>query len=531
MTLIKQERLFVLLCVLFLGITTLFSATWFAHQINPDATSYFTIAEKYAHFEWAAAVNGYWGPLFSWLLVPAVWLGIPLEVAARVATTLAGIGLLILAYYVLRVRGNASRTLALAICLIMAIMTFSWILLGAVSPDLIFTFFTVLCTVLLLRFLDKPDRSGAIALGVTGALLYFTKGFGLYLFIAVVGLTMAGWWWQRRQSGWRAALRPWIPVWLVFFIMIAPFAAALSVKYNQPTLNTTGAYVSRVIGPATLGGQPMLSRGPLEPPNRSAASIWEDPTLMTPLMPDWSPLESADNRSFFWHKVIWRNLNVSLETIQKAGALAGTAVVVMLAGCLGRKNRREFVIFSLTSLVLTAGYALILTEARYLWPMLVLAIISLGVWLARLEQKQLLSRLQITLAAAAIGLLMLLPLPTPMRDSRLSAQEMHAQAQAIGRFIPQQSRAIADNFMEYHTCYYLELRCYAVLETPPEGQEAAYAARLKATGITHFINYHSRDTDPRFMHFIATYFEETGAVRMQTRHPLTPVLVTIYRLR
>ena len=40
----------------------------YQYVINADGFSYVTIAQKYAHGDFSNAINGYWGPLISWLL-------------------------------------------------------------------------------------------------------------------------------------------------------------------------------------------------------------------------------------------------------------------------------------------------------------------------------------------------------------------------------------------------------------------------------------------------------------------------------
>ena len=38
------------------------------HMINPDGVSYIDVADKYLQRDWTWAVNGYWSPLYSWLI-------------------------------------------------------------------------------------------------------------------------------------------------------------------------------------------------------------------------------------------------------------------------------------------------------------------------------------------------------------------------------------------------------------------------------------------------------------------------------
>src|SRR5690606_31800021 len=64
------------------------------YQINPDGVGYISVAQKYLRGEWADAVNAYWSPLYSWLLVPLLAVGIEPLAATKVLGV--GIGGLIL---------------------------------------------------------------------------------------------------------------------------------------------------------------------------------------------------------------------------------------------------------------------------------------------------------------------------------------------------------------------------------------------------------------------------------------------------
>jgi len=44
-------------------------------RLTGDATLYLSIAEKYIRGDFSNAINGYWGPLLSWLLVPLLYIG------------------------------------------------------------------------------------------------------------------------------------------------------------------------------------------------------------------------------------------------------------------------------------------------------------------------------------------------------------------------------------------------------------------------------------------------------------------------
>ena len=51
----------------------------YSHQhtrLTADTMLYFSLAQKYVSGDLSNAVNGYWGPLLAWLLVPFLFLGI-----------------------------------------------------------------------------------------------------------------------------------------------------------------------------------------------------------------------------------------------------------------------------------------------------------------------------------------------------------------------------------------------------------------------------------------------------------------------
>jgi hypothetical protein len=79
--------LWIVLGVLFLPL--------FLPLLNADGTSYISIAEKYARGDFRNAINGYWGPLLSWLMAPLIAFGVGPFAAARIVILAAGQPLLL----------------------------------------------------------------------------------------------------------------------------------------------------------------------------------------------------------------------------------------------------------------------------------------------------------------------------------------------------------------------------------------------------------------------------------------------------
>ena len=45
-------------------------------RITADSMLYFSLAEKYMAGDFTNAINGYWGPLLAWLMIPFLYMGI-----------------------------------------------------------------------------------------------------------------------------------------------------------------------------------------------------------------------------------------------------------------------------------------------------------------------------------------------------------------------------------------------------------------------------------------------------------------------
>lgn len=521
----RQDIGFVIFCAAFFVLTCLFSVWWFRFYLNPDASSYFTLATKYAHFDIRHAVNGYWGPLFSWLLVPAVWVHANLIIAARIILTAAATGILITVYQLLRSR-SASRLVAMVASIFLAILLFEQVTAESITPDLLMVLFVLLFALLLESFLAKPSSKVAALLGLDGALLYFTKGFGFYLFIAVTIAVGLWQWWQERDL--TKIIKRYIPIAAVFLVLSGPFIGAISIKYHKLTINTAGAFDHNLYGPVAQGvAYPMLTMGPLAPPNRTAASVWEDPTKLTPLIPDagWSPLTSAANFRYFAKSVFGRNLNAILKFILTFSPVIALGLVLAFVGALSKtRYRRDFAVMALITTMMVLGYSLVYVDSRYLWTLEVFAVISLGLCLSVLERKKLINMSQIIVGTLLVYCLTLLTIGQTIGQLRnLQLPQLKTQTVQAYRMVPTGAHLISDTFDSFRACYFLQLQCYDVL-APPAAISPTYYQLLKQQGINYYADYHTRTQDTRLQQFVRHYFTKIDEYQISGQP------VTIYRL-
>jgi hypothetical protein len=69
----------------------LFLIKYYRYQINPDGISYISIAQKYLNGDFGNAINGYWGPLLSWLLMPFLYFSSDALLATKLLSLLTGL--------------------------------------------------------------------------------------------------------------------------------------------------------------------------------------------------------------------------------------------------------------------------------------------------------------------------------------------------------------------------------------------------------------------------------------------------------
>jgi hypothetical protein len=360
-----------LLIYIFLGV---FFFTCYQHHINNlDAISYISIARKYLQGDVANAVNGFWGPLLSWLLVPFLFFGADPVPAARIINLFIGL-LTLIGAISLSYRMPLARTIrrALFFILIPIVQYYAYTL---ISPDLL-----VVC--LLVAYFncifagDYPRSTGqGVLCGLIGALAYLAKSYLFPFFILHFNLFSFLHYARSTTAAAKKQVRNCV-VWglAVFFIISGAWAGLISNKYGEMTIGTAGRYNFLMLGPHGIG-HPAYYKGKLtdqtflmDLPNESAINPSEDPSYFT--WKTWSPFESWRS---FEHLVnlFSRNL-MSLFTAYQSFSFLST-VIILLYGLYGaKKYTRRFLLEEtsfplLTMILFPLGYTVLLVEARYVW--------------------------------------------------------------------------------------------------------------------------------------------------------------------
>jgi hypothetical protein len=153
------------------------------YQNFSDAVHYLWIADKYAEGDWQNAINTYWGPMISWLLLLLKPLIAEPFLRFRVLQLTLAFTALLLINTILR-RKNTEGKYALLFTLIAVplMVCFAWFYL---TPDLL-----LLNAVLIAILFYTKERAmswkQALMAALIGALLFYIKSIGLYLFLIVL---------------------------------------------------------------------------------------------------------------------------------------------------------------------------------------------------------------------------------------------------------------------------------------------------------------------------------------------------------
>lgn len=433
-----------LLVVAPLALLGLLLAPLFRDDIGLDGLAYVSIARQYADGELAAAVNGYWGPLWSWLLVPLLLLGIePLLAASFLQVGSAVLVLVALRRLAdLAGMGPAVRdALALALTpFLLAVAHYG------IFVDLLMAAFLLLWCAEVLRS-DFADPAVAARAGLWGGLAVLTKIYALpfvLVHLAVVAVlhvlrarsTPGEVGRQARRVAASGALTL-----LVVGVLFAPWVAALTVSYDRFTVTKSARYNVTIAGPGSQGN-PIRYAGLLRPPNPSAVSVWEDPSTMPVDATGWSGGgESADRLvdNVTDNLAIGADLmNDDLLAFTVLG-VAGTVLVLLPPGSGRPVPGSRFVVLGLVAAagVYASGYLLLFMERRYTWFLLLLAAVPAGLLVSRLlaavpERRR---RAALLIGAALLAVVtgaQALPRMAAQADEGARAQEVAGALQEAG---------------------------------------------------------------------------------------------------
>ncbi len=331
---------------------------------NADAVSYISIAQKYARGDLPAAINGYWAPLLSWLLILPVRVGTDPVLAAKALNLAAGLALA-WGLFLLGRRFGLSRGLRLFLALLCLPIVLFRYALGHISPDLI-------VAAILVFYLDlvfAPDffekRSAWFWTGVLGAAAYFAKSYAFFFVLVHFSvLALLRFWETPAGPARRRLIGKAAGALLVFLALSGVWITALSLKYGRFTVSNSGSIAFGLQAPGSTGHF-TSARHLIAPPEAPSVSAWEDPSLE--LRPDrWEPLSSAE-RSRHVLAEIWENGSGILSILGQFSLWS--FVLIPLAAVLSfwPKKHKPALLAFITLAIYSGGYLIVGVNSRYLY--------------------------------------------------------------------------------------------------------------------------------------------------------------------
>lgn len=365
-------------------ILAFFSLRFFQYKIGGDEISYINIAKAYSVGDWGNAINGYWSPLYSWLMAPFLLFGFKPLYAVYVSKTVS----IIIGFFTIISVRRLSRTFemdrmverSILVVLIPTILFFSLIYN---TPDLL-----LICILIYyLSIIFDPKYSNnlinGVLCGLIGALAYFTKSFAFPFFLFHFILFNLIYYFKELKVNRKKVLKNLFLGLAVFFVLSGLWAVTISEKYGKLTISTSGEFNQALVGPEykdnamDYGSSPIYYIGLIKPPTENAISIWDDQSYLK--MDHWSPFDSW---KYFEYelKLIWSNIGYTFKIIESFMPIAVfiliSMVIVIFRSKIEIKSKDILKYLLLTMLIYMGGYCLIIPEWRYLWFIFVLLIIS-----------------------------------------------------------------------------------------------------------------------------------------------------------
>lgn len=368
--------------------------TWSTrHDIFSDGISYIEIAKAYLRGDWSIAINSYWSPLYSWLLMATYWILRPSpywEVATLhfvnfVAYCVSlGAAELLLAEMIRFRRARhideesilPDRVMLGAGYCTVLFAGLSLVNIWYCSPDMVAMALTLALAALLLRISYHPiSWLLSLSIGVVCALSFLARTAFAPIFVICAAICAV----QLYRSR-----QPWVRHLAIivgtFLILCGPFIAAISAKQGRFTLGESGAlnYGWEVDGAARYAhwqGEPG-DIGKPKHPTKLVTSYPRSYTFATPVSGTYPPWFNPS----YWYdgikpriklesqlKVVLVNLSVLANLTVRSAIFICLVPLALLTGV--RRWLKHFIAFwpiLLPSLAVVSLYCLVYVEKRYI---------------------------------------------------------------------------------------------------------------------------------------------------------------------
>jgi len=378
------------------------------HGMNPDGISYLDVGDAYFRGTWHTAINGYWSPLYSWLLGLSMWLVRPPAYSEFVLVHILNFAVYLfglacfdffLSTFIAYQQRNHSLTRAGIVFweeawLALGFTLFIWsslrlITLQLVTPDMCVAGLVYLAAGILVRIRGGHTSSSTFAiLGAVLGIGYLAKAPMFPLAFVFLGSSAVA---VGKLN--RTVTRVFIGL-MTFAVVTGPYLLAVSNKKGGFTFGDSGKlnyaeYVSGVTRYVHWQGQPRGTGSPKHPTRKllDYPPMYEFASPIGGTYPPWY------DQSYWYEGVVARvDLKRQLEALganatayagmlvsEQAGLLIGFLVLFFL-------TRRKFSLLKglakqshllIPSLAALAMFGLVHVESRYIASFVVLLWVAL----------------------------------------------------------------------------------------------------------------------------------------------------------
>ena len=375
----------ILVILVIYSVLAVFSFQYYQYKIACDEISYINIAHAYVLGHWGNAVNGYWSPLFSWLMTPFMLiLGFKPLYGVYISKTIS----IIIGFFTILSIRKLSRTFNLdklveRTLLFTSIPSMVFFSLIYNTPDLLLvTFLIYYLSIIFDSNYPKTIVYGMIC-GFVGSVAYLTKSFAFPFFLFHYILFNLIFYFRGFKIQKKNILKNLILGLTIFFVVSGLWAGAISEKYGKLTISTSGEYNQALVGPEyqvntmAYGAVPESYSGIIMPPNNDSTSTWDDPTYEK--LDNWNILGSYKNIEYEFNLIV-SNIIYTFNIILSFMPAAVPILIFMLLFSFrsrfdnASKNILKYLLA--TMIIYMGGYCIIIPEWRYLWFIFVLLMIS-----------------------------------------------------------------------------------------------------------------------------------------------------------
>lgn len=263
--------------------------------LNTDTLSYINLADQYVAGDWQHAINGFWSPMYTWLLCICKFIGLPaLQSCYVINFWVAALGLYVLSKMARRYLTQPLFYIGFCLYVLLLMLFYA---MSSLTPDLMAAMF---CFLFLLLVTDKRfafNKHTQWVAGFIAACAYFSK---LYNFVPI-HLFMFTWLVYIFLRHGRTKSKQLIPVlrtYGIFILLSCTWIALISIREGKLVITTAGKFNHNYVSP-DYGGPFPTNAWLLAPPFDKAYSAHTDPAHLLDNY-NWSPFN--DRRSFL-HQV------------------------------------------------------------------------------------------------------------------------------------------------------------------------------------------------------------------------------------